>query len=80
MAFLSCRRFSVSVTGSAYDKGEDSGGGKPTFGEASWRLGMFHETHYKCRGSWRWPGVGSIGIVRGWKVIGDLAPIGGDLC
>jgi len=39
---------------------------------------MIHETHCKFRGSWRWPGVGSTGILfRGWKVEGDLAPIGG---
>ena len=39
---------------------------------------MIHETHCKFRGSWRWPGVGSTGILfRGWKVEGDPAPIGG---
>jgi len=78
VAFLSCRRFSVSVTGSALRLGRGFGWWKPTFGEASWRSGMAHETHCKFRGSWRWPGVGSTGIwFRGWKVEGDLAPIGG---
>ena len=33
VAILSCRRFSISVTGSAFGKGEGSGGGKHTFDE-----------------------------------------------
>jgi len=62
VAFLSCRPFSDSVTGSALRLGRGLGWWKPTFGEASWRSGMVHETHYKFRESWRWPGVGSSGI------------------
>ena len=62
VAFLSCRRFSVSVTGGAFDKGEDSGGGKHTFVEVCLRSGIVHETHYKFRGPWRRLGGGSFGF------------------
>jgi len=38
---------------------------------------MIDETHCKFRGSWRWPGVGSTGILStGGLVVGDLGPLG----
>jgi len=79
VAFVSCRQFSILVTGSAFLLEKDSDGGKSAFVEVCLRLGMVHGTHCKCHGPGRQSGGGTFGFFCGPRVVlvtGDLVPLG----